>query len=273
MDEKHAGEMAMSFDLMVFEKTKAPNFFEDFLNWASEQTEWKEERDYDSIEGTSPRLAAWFMEMKDTFSPLNGPYSPSDEEISESREVEGRLTDYSIGSDIVYAAFGWSAADEACELAVKLAEKHGVGFFNPQTAEVYCDGMILCKMQIERGEEKSVAWEQIEREVLSLDDPERGTSNRDGAFVTMWFEQNGTDQEFMQCLPIYPKPEGFIKKLLGSSKSSAAGIASYTVEASTGEKIYTTQVNTKEGAARLLHEYYTNRKLPDTADWQDSGII
>jgi hypothetical protein len=262
----------MSFDLMVFDKAKAPKFYEDFLNWTSEQTEWEEERDYNSAAGTALPLVSWFMEMKETFPPLNGPYCLSDEDAFSSKEIENHLTDYSIGSSIIYAAFAWPAAEEACELAVKIAAKHGVGFFNPQTAEVHCDGMVQCKIRVEDGRENAVTWEQIEKEVSTLDSPERGTSNRDCAFVTVWFEQNGTDNEFMQCIPLYPKPDNFIKKLFGSPKASP-GVLSYKVEVSTGDKIYSTQVDTKEQASEIFHEYYSSRKLPDTASWEDTGII
>jgi hypothetical protein len=263
----------VSFDLMAFEKAKAPRFYEDFLNWTAEQTEWTEERDYNSVDGTASPLVSWFMEMIKTFPPLNGPYRLSDEDAFASIEAENHLTDYSIGSSIIYAAFGWSVAEEACELAATIAAKHGVGFFNPQTAEVHCDGMIQCKIRLEDGRENAVTWEQIEREISTLDNPERGTSNRDCAFVTIWFEQNGTDNEFMQCIPRYPKPENFIKKLFRSSKAIAPSVLTYTVEVSTGDKIYSTQVNTKEQAAEILHEYYSNRKLPDTTSWEDTGIL
>lgn len=133
--------------------------------------------------------------------------------------------------------------------------------------------MIWCKIQTEYGNERVVVWEEIREELFSLDNPERGTSNREGAFVTMWFEQNGTDNEFMQCMPDYPKPENFFKKLFGLSKETVAGISSYTVEVSTGEKIYTSQVETKEQVVEIFHNYYLSHKLPDISDWQDSGII
>ena len=71
--------------------------------------------------------------------------------------------------------------------------------------------MIQCKIRTEYGKEKTVAWEEIREELFSLDNSERGVSHREGAFVTMWFEQNGTDDEFMQCMPDYPKSEGFFK--------------------------------------------------------------
>ena len=133
--------------------------------------------------------------------------------------------------------------------------------------------MIWCKIRTECGSERVVVWEEIREELLSLDNPERGTSNREGAFVTMWFEQNGTDNEFIQCMPDYPKPENFFKKLFDLSKGTVAIIPSYTVEVSTGEKIYTYQVGTKEQVAQIFHNYYLSHKLPDITNWQDSGII
>ena len=265
------GEIIMSFDLMVFEKTNAPKFFEDFLSWSTEQTQWTEDRDYDSVEGTSPQLEAWFMEMKATFPPLNGPYCLSDEAIT--AEIENRLTDYSIGSSVIYAAFSWSAATEAGELAEKLARKHSVGFFNPQTADIHCAGIVLCKMRTESFDDKTVVWEQVEKGILSLDDPERGTSPRNGAFITVFFEQNGTDGEFMQCAPDYPKREGFLKSLFGAKQNVGTGIISYTVEVGTGEKIYSTQVSGKEQVRQILRDYYLSRQLPDVSAWHDTGII
>ena len=38
--------------------------------------------------------------------------------------------DYSIGHDIIYAAFSWSVAEEAYEQMLSLAKKHDVGFFD-----------------------------------------------------------------------------------------------------------------------------------------------
>lgn len=38
--------------------------------------------------------------------------------------------------------------------------------------------MIWCKIQTEYGNERVVVWEEIREELLSLDNPERGTSNR-----------------------------------------------------------------------------------------------
>ena len=256
----------MSFDLMVFQKTESIKNFDDFLNWKDGQISWEEDRDYNSLDGTAPKLAAWFMDMKESFPPLNGPYSPSDDEAFADDDSERHLTDYSIGSSIIYGAFAWSVADEAHEKALVLAKKHSVGFFNFQTGEICCDGMIVCKLRTETISDTTVCWEQLEKHVLALDEYE-------GTFITVWFENNGTDEQFMQCMPIHPKKDGFIKKLFSSSKDTGAKAPFFSVEASTGEKIYTIDINEKEQAVKIFNDYYVSRRLPDTTDWEDSGII
>lgn len=118
----------MSYDLMVFEKTKAPAAKKEFLEWFQEQTEWSEDHDYQTISVSSPALQSWFMEMKETFPPMNGEFAPDPDLPDE--ELDGRLVDYCIGHDVIYAAFAWSAAEEAYETVRRLAQKHEVGFFD-----------------------------------------------------------------------------------------------------------------------------------------------
>ena len=120
----------MSYDLMVFEKTKAPSNKKEFMTWFEKQTEWSEGHDYQSIGVSSPALQNWFMEMKDTFPPMNGEYAPDVELLDEDEDLENHVTDYSIGREVIYAGFSWSVVDEAYELMQTLARKHGVGFFD-----------------------------------------------------------------------------------------------------------------------------------------------
>lgn len=120
----------MSYDLMVFEITKAPKTKKEFMAWYDKITEWEEEHDYETVSVTSPALQNWFMEMKETFPPMNGEFAPDDEAIENDKDLESRLTDYSISYDSVYAAFSWSLAEEAYETMRRLAQKHGVGFFD-----------------------------------------------------------------------------------------------------------------------------------------------
>ena len=115
---------------MVFEKTKAPKNKAAFMEWYEEQTEWNEEHDYETIGVASPALQNWFMEMIQTFPPMNGEHAPDADQFDADGHLEAHLVDYCIGRDVIYAAFSWSTAEEAYALTRKLAQKHGVGFFD-----------------------------------------------------------------------------------------------------------------------------------------------
>ena len=120
----------MSYDLMVFEKSKAPATKKDFMSWYEKQTQWGEEHDYQAISVSSPSLQNWFMEMKETFPPMNGEYAPDPDLVDKDENLENHMVDYCIGRDVIYAAFSWLVADEAYELMRSLAQKHKVGFFD-----------------------------------------------------------------------------------------------------------------------------------------------
>lgn len=123
----------MSYDLMVFEPEKAPRKQGAFMKWYDQQTEWTEGHSYDDPTVSSSGLQEWYKEMIQTFPPMNGPDSPDEKTWEEDEASESHLTDYAIGRDVIYAAFSWSLAEEAYEKVKSLAQKHGVGFFNPSS--------------------------------------------------------------------------------------------------------------------------------------------
>ena len=118
----------MSYDLMVFDPRIAPRDREGFLNWYSAQTEWVEEHSYDDPKVTTPALAGWFAEISGGFPPMNGPLASTDCD-------DLRVTDYSIGRSVIYAAFAWSQAELAFAAVDRLAAKHAVGFFDVSSNE------------------------------------------------------------------------------------------------------------------------------------------
>lgn len=113
----------MSYDLMVFKKDAAPRTTNEFMDWYLDQTQWAEEHSYDDPANTSAELNDWFLEMITTFPALNGPYANEDYD-------NPNMTDYCIGKNVIYAAFGWPVAAKAYQTMIKLAAKHNVGFFN-----------------------------------------------------------------------------------------------------------------------------------------------
>ena len=111
----------MSYDLMVFEKSKAPEGEKDFLSWYREQTEQVEEHSYDNPSVSSPALQEFFYILKDIFPPMNGASAPDSERLEKERGLEERLGDYCIGRDIIYLSFSYSVAEQARDIVRRTA--------------------------------------------------------------------------------------------------------------------------------------------------------
>lgn len=114
---------------MVFRPDVAPRTRPEFMNWYHDQTQWSEEHSYDDPAVTSDNLKSWFIEMIESYPAMNGPYSKEEDEDSDF------VTDYSIGKDVIYAAFAWTLAEQAYDKMRALAEKHKVGFFDASADE------------------------------------------------------------------------------------------------------------------------------------------
>lgn len=120
----------MSYDIMVFAPEKAPKSKHEFMEWFKQQTEWAEEHEYDDPKVSTTELKNWFEDMIKKFPMLNGPYAPKNiDDLIDNDEI----TDYSIGENLIYGAFGYSVAEHAFETMFQLAEKHQVGFYDPSS--------------------------------------------------------------------------------------------------------------------------------------------
>ncbi len=114
----------MSYDLAVFDPATAPKDRKEFLSWFQKQTEWKETHGYNDPNVATTALRSWFFDMVLDFPAMNGPFR------NKHPEDYASVTDYAIGTALIYAAFAWSKTKEAYEATTRLAEKHGLGFFN-----------------------------------------------------------------------------------------------------------------------------------------------
>jgi hypothetical protein len=121
----------MSYDLAVFDPRPELRDRTVFEDWYDQRTEWEDGLDYNNPENASPRLKAWFHEVRQTFEPMNGPLSRNEAGENE----EDRLADYSIAQDIIYVAFSWRDAELAHSKVKELAEKHGVGFLDASSMD------------------------------------------------------------------------------------------------------------------------------------------
>ncbi len=65
------------------------------------------------------------MDMIRVFPAMNGPFSS--EELPED---EASVSDYCVGTSVIYTAFAWSKAEAAYQSVFDLAAKHRLGFFD-----------------------------------------------------------------------------------------------------------------------------------------------
>ena len=133
----------MSYDLMVFDSEDAPRDRKKFKEWYDRTTEWSEGHDYNDPNATTSQLRAWYEEIRQTYPNMNGPGSPSDEELM-TPGLEVRLADYSFARHSIYVTFAWSEAEIVYPLFRDLAVKYGVGFYDVSgdegDAEIYFPG-------------------------------------------------------------------------------------------------------------------------------------
>ena len=108
---------------MVIDPKAPPSGRTGFMDWYRQQTQWKEGHRYDNPDVSAPELRAWFLEMITQYPAMNGPYASEDVDNS-------KVTDYSVGRSVIYAAFAWSEAEAAFEIMFRLAKKHSIGFFD-----------------------------------------------------------------------------------------------------------------------------------------------
>lgn len=102
---------------MVFAPEAAPAKRDAFIDWYDQETEWGDDEVRDDPAIATPALQAFYAEMVEAFPAL----------ASEDDEAG---TEYVIGKSLVYMGFAWDNVDRAHEAVVRLAGKHGLGFFD-----------------------------------------------------------------------------------------------------------------------------------------------
>jgi len=112
----------MSYDLAVFDPRKELRERSAFLSWFEGRTSWDGSLDYFEPGNATPALQACYREMIGTYPPLNGPDRPANMELC--------TADYSIATDLIYVGFTKTSGGLAYETMLRLAAKHGVGFFD-----------------------------------------------------------------------------------------------------------------------------------------------
>lgn len=109
--------------LTVFDPALVPHGdIADFLHWYDLTTEWVEDRDYTSTDGTSAPLLPWLSQLSTEFPP----------------RIDGAsgTTRYIIGSSCVHARFADAISAAAEERSRDLARANGLGLYVAGSGEV-----------------------------------------------------------------------------------------------------------------------------------------
>lgn len=122
----------MSYNLFVFEASKAPRTKEEFLKWYDKQTEWSEEHGYRNISVASPALQNFYHQLVKNYrmgdeDVLAAEGKVLEEEYEEDDEV---IQSCSIGREMIYLGFSYGNAEDIAEDIEYLAEDCGVGFYS-----------------------------------------------------------------------------------------------------------------------------------------------
>ena len=251
----------MSFDLFIFERRKSIKTSLDVFSYQEEFTEYTEDKDYNSLNGCSDVISSWAKKMFEKFPPMNGEYAPPDEVAFASEESMKHLADYSFGRNGVYCAFSYLVAEEALEYIKSIADEHMVGVYDMQSNDaIFGKGIEILKYRTESHGDIIGDLDNIEGVIDTLDSIERGTTNRENAFITIWFETDGVESDFIQATPYY-KSKGFFENIFQKNKSN--DISGYFFEIVKDDAIYQTLLKDKNELKELVRAWCIDRKEPD----------
>ena len=99
----------------------------------------------------------------------------------------------------------------------------------------------------------------------TLDSIERGTTNRENAFITIWFETDGVESTFVQATPSY-KSKGFFKNILYKNKSN--DISGYFFEIEKDGALYQTLIKDKNELKEMVRAWCIDRKEPNISKYK-----
>lgn len=115
----------MSFDIMIIEPTTVPtSTHAAFMSWYEETTEWSDDRDYSSTDGSTDTITAFYNAITEHFPDLNAADDLDDEDDDDT------AADYTIGDDFLYIGFDYAVAEDAAQRCLELAKANNLAFID-----------------------------------------------------------------------------------------------------------------------------------------------
>lgn len=265
----------MSYDLMVFEKSKAPADAAAFLAWYGEQTEWGGDYDCNDISHASPNLQKFFQQIRTIFPPMNGAFAPSDEALMNEPELEERLCDYCIGEDSIYLSLAYSVADRAYDIVRRAAYFAGVGFFSPSdngSAPVLLESR--CPMLLEGEWFRPVSVSDFDSICEKLDD--MLIRNHSYLYLTdqsdSYIQVGGYGDSFTVEKRVYTDCISYTHRKAGYSYTEKDDADSSVVIAGNPVRVKQRQILSGETVRRLFQDFFQGTETVDSVEWTDMDL-
>lgn len=265
----------MSYDLAVFEKSKAPADTAGFLAWYEEQTEWGGDYDYNDIAHASPGLQKFFRQIRTIFPPMNGEFAPGDEELENDPGLEELLCDYCIGEDLIYLSLAYSVADRAYELVRRAAYFAGVGFFSPSDGDsvpVFFGSR--CPMLLEGEWFRPVSVSEYDSICEKLDD----MLVKDHSYLYLtdqsdsYIQVGGYGDSFTVERRVYTDCISYTHQKAGYSYTEEDDADSSVVIAGNAVRVKKRQILSGETVRRLFQDFFQGTETVDSVEWADMCV-
>ena len=108
---------------------------------------------FDPASLKSNRLRAFYEDMRVTFPAMNGP-----DQVDEADVDDDQVTGHAFYPGFIYMDFRWSASEPASTAVLALADKHGMGLFDPQGPD---DGVLSMGSRTGGSDAKTSWWARL----------------------------------------------------------------------------------------------------------------
>lgn len=256
----------MSYDLVVFEKSKIPTDRSGFLRWYEQKKEYGGGQD---ISCASEKLQHFFHSVRKIFPPVSGSFAPDDKIYSEQAGLEKYRCDYDICGDMIYISFSYSVSEFAYDTVKRAAYFTDVGFFDPNRNSLPVLFENRCPMLLE-GE-----WfRPVEADDFDCISEKLGgmtMKNHSYLYVTdqigNYIQVGGYGDSFTVEKRMYQGMTAFEHTKAGYFGAEYPDKAGYVMIAGNRVKVKQNQILSRETTEQLFSDFFRGAETVEAIEW------
>lgn len=262
--------MAMSYDLMVYEKGKAPMDQQKFMGWYNEKIESGSSK---GISYASEKLQIFFHSVRNIFPPMDGPFA-QDNMAMEKPEMEKYLCGYSIMEDLIYLTFSHSVSRFAYDVIKRAAYFADVGFFEPSGngMPIVFDSLFPMLLEGEWFHPHSI--DNFESVSEKLDD--MGKNGHSYFYITdqigNYIQIGGYGNSYTVEKRIYTSPGAYVHTKAQYSNMETVREEGVVTIAGNSVRLKQSQILTKDVARQLLLSFFQGVEFMDFIEWIEMDL-